>query len=142
MIEKYITDICNILHIEKPSVSYDVSHFLTDTMVAQCSPTSNTIFIKKKVKPDPDYLFSIAHELRHLWQFEIDEEYFLSDYQTIEDIGVEKYNNQLAEIDAHAFASIIMVDFFHLQPLYHGLSDNTISLIKKRIEEIANQIRG
>lgn len=136
MIHEYIKDVCEMLNIEKPSISFDTSHFSSATMMAQC--TNDTIYIRKIDKPTPDYLFAIAHELRHLWQMQNDEEYYFSNYKTVDKIGLENYNNQIAEVDAHAFASIVMVDCFHLQPQFHGLSAYTICLIKKRINEIAS----
>lgn len=36
MIEEYITDICYLLNIKEPYVSYDVTGFATDTTMAQC----------------------------------------------------------------------------------------------------------
>ena len=140
MINDFITEICSILNINKPSVSYDTSHFATDTMMAQCDPSGNTIYLKKKDKPDPDYLFSIAHELRHVWQFISDKDLYFSDYKTVDILGNEKYNNQLAEIDANAFAGLIMIDFFHLKPLWHGLSDDNIKLIEERMELISRSL--
>lgn len=134
MMNEYIRDICELLNIKIPSISFDTSHFSSSTMMAQC--THDTIYIREIDKPNPDYLFAIAHELRHMWQIQNDEAYFLSDYKTVDEIGLEKYNNQIAEVDAHAFASIVMVDFFHLQPQFYGLSAHTIDLIKKRIDEI------
>ncbi len=38
MIQEFITEICDILNIPKPSVSFDTSNFPTDTTMAQCSP--------------------------------------------------------------------------------------------------------
>ena len=67
--KEYITDICELLNIPIPSILYDTSHFTTQTTMAQCELTSNTIYLSKIDTPNPDYLFSIAHELRHLWQY-------------------------------------------------------------------------
>lgn len=140
MIDKYITNVCDILNINEPSVSYDTSNFQSDTMMAQCNSFGSTIYLYQKDKPDPDYLFSIAHELRHVWQIRTNKQLYFSDYKTVDLIDIEKYNNQLAEVDANAFATVVMVNFFHLQPQYHGLSKYTIRLIKQRIEWIFSQL--
>lgn len=66
MINDYINDICDILDISIPSISFDTSNFPTDTMIAQCSPNGSTIYLKKYEKPNPDQFFAIAHELRHI----------------------------------------------------------------------------
>ena len=100
----------------------------------------STIYLKDYDKPNPDQLFSIAHELRHVWQIENNQELYFSNYQTVDIIGIEKYNLQPAEVDANAFASIVMVDFFHLQPQYKGLSVSVISAIKNRIAEIITEL--
>lgn len=140
MIQEFISDICNILDIPVPSVSFDTSHFPTGTMMAQVNSSGDIIYLKEYNKPNPDQLFSIAHELRHIWQIENHHDLYFSNYQTVDIIGTEKYNLQSAEIDANAFASIIMVDFFHLQPQYKGLSNSVISAIKTRINELVTEL--
>lgn len=140
MIKKFISDICDILNIPVPSVLYDTSNFPTDTMMAQVNQSGDTIYIKKYDKPNPDQLFSIAHELRHIWQIKNHQQLYFSDYQTVDIIGTEKYNLQPAEVDANAFASIVMVDLFHLQPQYKGMSSVVVSTIKKRINIIVTEL--
>lgn len=136
MIE-FISDVCNILNISVPFISFDISNFPTDTMMAQCSPDCSTIYIKKIDKPNPDYLFSIAHELRHCYQIQTDIEWFLSDYKPIDlCASTEEYNLQFAEIDANAFAGLVMVDFFHLKPLFEGLSDSVKAKIFERMKQL------
>ncbi len=138
MIQKFITDICDLLNITEPSISFDTSNFSTDTMMAQCSPSGNTIYLKKYDKPNPEQLFSIAHELRHIWQIQNDEQFYFSTYKPVDLCDtVESYNLQIAEIDANAFAGIVMVNFFHMQPLFKGLSDSVKNVIHERMEEIA-----
>lgn len=134
MINQYIKDICKELNISVPEISFDTSLFVTPTMMALYD--GNTIYIKHFDKPNPDQLFSIAHELRHVWQIQTDEDYYFNNYKSVKDIDVENYNLQIAEIDANAFASVIMIDWFGLQPLYHGMSNKVIDAIKNRIEEL------
>lgn len=50
--------------------------------------------------------------------------------------SVEEYNLQLAEVDANAFAYIVMADFFGVRPLFQCLSD----IVKSQIMERVNQI--
>ena len=135
MIYDFINDICNILNIPTPSISFDTSNFSTDTMMAQCSPDGSTIYIKKYDKPNPDQLFSIAHELRHVWQIQNDEQFYLSTYKPIDLCpSIEEYNLQIAELDANSFAGLIMIEFFHIKPLFEGVSDSVKSKIYKRME--------
>ena len=134
MIEKFITDICELLDITVPSISYDISHFSTKTTMAQCELTNNVIYLNKLDKPNPDYLFAIAHELRHIFQYQYDEQFYLSNYKTSDNCSsIEEYNLQIAEVDANAFASIVMVEYFRMQPQWNGLSNKVIDSINNRI---------
>lgn len=136
MIDKFVEDVCKILKIEKPSVSFDTSNFASETMLAQCSPDGSTIFLKKYKSPNPDQLFAIAHELRHVWQMQNDEE-ILKDYKPIELCNsLNGYNFQLAELDANAFGSLIMEKFFALKPQFYGLSKEVKNEIAKRKRKI------
>lgn len=135
MIEEFITDICELLDITVPSISYDTSHFPTETTMAQCELTNNIIYINKIDKPNPDYLFAIAHELRHIFQYQDDEQFYLSNYKTSDNCSsVEEYNLQIAEVDANAFAGLVMIDFFHLKPLFEGVPDSVKTKVYEQME--------
>ena len=109
--------------------------------MAQCELTNNVIYLNKLDKPNPDYLFAIAHELRHIFQHKNDEQFYLSNYKTSDNCSsVEEYNLQIAEVDANAFASIIMVEYFKLQPQWNGLSDKVINAINDRINIIIHEL--
>lgn len=136
MIKNYVKDICSILDITVPVISYDTSNFSTDTMMAQCSIDGTTVYVKKYDRLNPDQLFAIAHELRHIWQMK-NEPIFLSEYKPIELCSsVEEYNLQMAELDANAFAGIVMTDLFHLKPLFNGVPESVKSKIYERMEMI------
>lgn len=138
MIYDFINNICNILNISVPTVSFDTSNFPTDTMMAQVNPSGDTIYLKKYEKPNPDLLFAIAHELRHIWQIQKDKKFYFSTYKPINLLSsVEEYNLQIAEIDANAFAGCVMVDAFGLSPLFNGVPDNVKAKITDRMKEIA-----
>ena len=135
MIYDFINDICDILNISVPSVSFDTSKFSTDTMMAQVNPSGDTIYLKKYDKPNPDQFFSIAHELRHIWQIQNDEELYFSTYKPIDLLpSVEEYNLQIAELDANAFAGLVMMDFFNLKPLFEGVPDSVKAKIFERMD--------
>ena len=143
MVEKFIADICKLLDITVPSISYDTSHFLTETTMAQSELTNNIIHLNKIDKPTPDYLFAIAHELRHIFQYQNDEQFYLSNYKTSNNCSsIEEYNLQIAEVDANAFASIVMVEYFHMQPQWNGLSDKVIRAINDRINTIIRELNN
>lgn len=80
MIQEFVSTICEILNICIPFISYDTSNFQSDTMMAQCSQDGSTIYLKKYDKPNPDQLFSIAHELRHIWQIKYHHDLYFYNY--------------------------------------------------------------
>ena len=64
-----------------------------------------------------------------------DEQFYLSTYKPIDLCpSIEEYNLQIAELDANAFAGLIMIEFFHIKPLFEGVSDSVKSKIYKRME--------
>lgn len=129
----FVDDVCYILKIRMPEVSFDKSHFCTDTMLAQCRSDGKKIYIDIGRGISSDLFFAIAHELRHVWQIRQQGSYF-SDYKTIDACSDhEEYNLQKEEIDANAFASIVMHDFFGISPLFNGLSDRVKNKIHQRI---------
>lgn len=137
-ITEYILDLCEILNIKKPDISFDTSNFQTKTMMAQCDISGNTIYLKY-VETTPDYLLAIAHEMRHIWQIRTDKNLYFSRYKPIEKCNsIEEYNLQLAEVDANAFAQIIMVNWFKLKPQWNGVNKKVIDSITARIDYLTN----
>ena len=137
MLTDYIHELCAILDIDVPKISHDTSHFQTDTTLAQVDSNGDTIYIRKFHDPNPDQLFAIAHELRHIWQMKNNEQLYFADYKTSNHLNsVEKYNLQLAEIDANAFAAIVMEDFFRLSPQWKNLPESVVTKINERISYI------
>lgn len=138
-INDFIKFICKELNIECPEISYDESKLIGETMLALYD--GEKIYLKNK-EIDPDTLFAIAHELRHAWQIKNNEEYFLGNYKNRMETDIESYNMQIAEIDANAFATIIMIDIFKIKPLFQGMTEKTIKTIEKRIGEIIEEEYG
>lgn len=138
-INDFIKFICKELNIECPEISYDESKLIGETMLALYD--GEKIYLKNK-EIDPDTLFAIAHELRHAWQIKNNEEYFLGNYKNRMETDIESYNMQIAEIDANAFATIIMIDIFKIKPLFQGMTEKTIKTIEKRMGEIIEEEYG
>lgn len=137
MINDFINDVCKILNINTPIVLFDTSNFSSDTMMAQCSPDGSAIYLKKFDKPNPDQFFAIAHELRHVWQIKNDEQIYFADYKPADLCeSVENYNLQIAEVDANAFAGLVMIDFFGLKPLFEGVTEYVRKKIFDRMDYI------
>lgn len=135
-LNKFIKEICKELDIPVPSISFDTSGFTSDTMISQCSSAKNIIYIKRFERLNLDILFAIAHELRHLWQVRTDEKFYVTHYTT--SIPTEDYNKQIAEIDANAYAGLVMINLFGVKPLFNGLSNDIVKMIYNRMEEIKN----
>lgn len=135
-LNKFIKEICKDLDIPIPSISFDTSGFTSDTMMSQCSSAKNIIYIKRFERLNLDILFAIAHELRHLWQVRTDEKFYVTHYTT--SVPTEDYNKQIAEIDANAYAGLVMINLFGVKPLFNGLSNDIVKMIYNRMEEIKN----
>lgn len=133
-IQDFMEDVCDILDIDVPEISYDTSKFKTETMMAFYD--RKAIHIKRFDKFNPDNFFAIAHELRHVWQLRTNEEFYYGNYQDSSVLNIEEYNLQIAEIDANAFATMIMIDLLHLQPKFDNFSDEIVEKIWDRIKEI------
>lgn len=133
-IKEYIRKVSKILKIDPPKIKM-VDKLDTETMMAAVNPETNKILVKNNLL-NYDLLFSIAHELRHIWQYHNERSMF-DDYKSSKALSKEEYNLQPAEIDANAFGKIIMVDKFGVKPLFDGLSDN----VKTKIDEYEQIIR-
>lgn len=130
---QFIEIICDDLEIEKPLVE-EVLFLHTPTQLAEYIPSDNIL----KYRPGKiplDTMFSIAHELRHIWQMKNCPEIF-QNYINSTDTDIEQYNLQSAEIDANAYAMVIMESGFGITPQFKGLSEK----VKKKILLRANEI--
>lgn len=134
-IDKFIDYICLDLFITKPEIRYVDSFVQSPTMRMAVDIEERVILIKNNIDIDLDFFFDLAHELRHVYQ--IDCGYFRKeDYVQRQDSTLEEYNKQTFEIDAHAYAAIMMQEVFHVKPLWQGFDSETIELINERIMEI------
>lgn len=86
-----------------------------------------------------DTLLRTCHELRHLWQLHKRPD-LLEGYQPRDVLELIPYNRQPAEIDAHAFSAVIMAANFRVDPLFQGFDEDTKVLIKKRADEVYNEL--
>ena len=71
-----------------------------------------TIFLRDDYdKPYVEY-FAVAHELRHIWQYISG--FSLDDYKERSELSVDQYNKQFLEIDANAFAQLMLSRYLHI----------------------------
>lgn len=146
---KCITETCEMLNIDEPAIVVDLDKFdkllkiqeMSNTCLAIYSSEDRTIYFRNTKSleefTDRDFLFSIMHELRHIWQIEYYEDIYFKNYKRSSELGIEDYNNQLAEIDANAFACLACIHYLDLLPQFNGLSEKTKNKIYKRMEYIS-----
>lgn len=128
---------CGELELEKPQIVYRSDSFSTKTMCAMYSTSENILYLKNK-EVSLDTFFFIAHELRHAWQWKVKKEMYFKDYDSVDNLGIEKYNLQIAEIDANAYAAVLIEDLFGYRPLWEGMPRSVVEEIKKYIDKIWN----
>lgn len=136
-IYKFIKVICNDLKIKKPKVQVTKS-FISNTQLASYDPSREIITIKKEYENMYDVCFAISHELRHKYQ--IDYKLFdFKNYKSNSQTTSIEYNLQPEELDANAYAYLIMMSAFGVEAKFNGVDQTVISAIKKRAIEIMNQ---
>ena len=126
--------VCDELHIEAPSLSFDVSVFDTETQMAALDVKKNIMHLRSE-DVTPDNVFAVCHELRHSWQRQ-HRLVLLLGHKTRNELSVEEYNKQPAEVDANAYAALFCEAVFNMRPLFNGLSDEVKELIAARCKEI------
>lgn len=133
-IELFVLDVCEDLGINAPKISYDMSDF-PGSLSAAVKPDNRKVLYIRSQNFDLDTAFAVAHELRHLWQLKWHKSWFGS-YKKRDEVSFEAYNRQFAEVDANAYALVIMEDFFNRTPLFNGYSAAVKELIYQRADEI------
>ena len=97
-----------------------------------------TLHIKSNISNE-ETIFVIAHEIRHLWQFEQKEFMGYFDEHRENESDISSYNDQILEIDAHAFAYAFIKSHFGAELLFNGLSSKIKRKIKDRAELIISE---
>lgn len=89
--------------------AYSEEVFKNTTMMAYYDRSDDTIFINPNYFVYKDLIYyAIAHELRHKWQNEHNKEEWFNTYKSRNKLDLEQYNEQIAEMDANAFALAAM----------------------------------
>ena len=134
----FTRQINDVLGISVPKITINPSEMKTK---AQLAATIVGGIVLRSNNFTPETALAIAHELRHLWQLELhEEEYFKDGYFKVGSVDTQDYNMQKAEIDANAFASVIMTVLFGMKPTFENLSPQINKQIEKRIVEIEDYI--
>ena len=85
-------------------------------------------------------LFALAHEFRHIWQYEEDEDKYIKNQKSKLELVSKAYNLQIAEVDANAFAHLIMTNFIGVKPSFETLDEEVKNAIYKRERQIAKDL--
>ena len=140
-IDAFIRELSGALNMPAPTIEYNEKLLETPTTLAACSSDGKSIAIRPQKENSPDLYFAIAHELRHSWQIRIDSGRLLKGYRASRELGTRDYNMQPAEIDAHAFAAIVMKDVFGLKVLFNNLPEAVREAVAARILEIVEEFK-
>lgn len=137
IINNFIEYLEHVLGLTDLEVIQDASFFKSKTQMASADVKNKIIYIRPNTAVNLDLYFALAHESRHIWQYN-NSEYKMSIKNHIDNtkISIEQYNNQTEEIDAHAFATVIMEVNFGVAPIFDGLSASTRKAIMKRAGEL------
>ena len=135
-VSNFITDVCFVLGIDVPRVTQDFQDICIDTRKDQFA--GDVFFVSAIDDPDSEFLFCIAHDLRVRWQFLTNAEHY--DFKSAEEIGLDNFDDQPAEVDAVAFATLYMLFYFQLLEKPVSLKPHTRELLKKRMEEVTQEV--
>lgn len=135
-VSNFITDVCFVLGIDVPRVTQDFQDIYIDTRNDQFA--GDVFFVSAIDDPNSEFLFCIAHDLRVRWQFQTNAEHY--DFKLAEEIGLDNFDDQPAEVDAVAFATLYMLFYFQLLEKLVSLKPHTRELLKKRMEEVTQEV--
>lgn len=139
-INSFVNYICNLLKIKPPIIIHKPESFPTKTTLAQISIDGKYLNVRTSYANKSDLYFALSHELRHCWQIQSDFSLYFSNWEPSSKIGVEKYNLQIAEVDANAFAAIILENIFCITPLWDGIPNSVKTAISLRKDYIEKQL--
>lgn len=133
---KFAREVCGILDISAPAIKFvSADQMQTSTQIAALTP--DAVLIRNDMTVSPELFFAIAHELRHAYQIANGAD--LKGYQASDKISIEQYNLQPLEVDANAFAALVMSDFFGIVPRFHNLPESVKVAITDRMEQIQKE---
>lgn len=131
-LNEWIGEITDVLNIGGVNIEY-ADTLPTDTMMTAYVPSDQVVYVKKGLNSFLDIVFAITHELRHVYQHR---KGLLHSYKARENIDVESYNNQELEVDAHAFALLMIERYLGVTPDSPQLNTKEILQRKKELQNI------
>lgn len=136
---------CELLDIDNPKVHIGKSKKLKNTYAKYY--TSHDLYINPNNINDNDLRFAIFHELRHHYQtLEIEDRYYESEYTVNtwksdlynykDNTHDKEYTTQSVEIDANAFATIMMKALYNLNFAPKDKSKHNMEKVQENIYKI------
>ncbi len=113
----------HVLGIKKPRFVYGE----TESDIASYAADDAILTIDmKKVETEEELYFAIAHEMRHIWQLKENIRFYYKGYKTLQECQDEDiFHMQVAELDADAWAMIIMEQMYQTMPSLDSYSEKT-----------------
>lgn len=129
--------ICWELKIKTPKIEVGIIEKGAGTVRA-CFLSRGYKVVLKKDEGSLEYIFALAHELRRAWQYKNDRGMF----RTLKPIGEcktrEEFFLQDAEVDANAYAAIIL-SRMGFEPVFDGMPKEARERVQKRMGEIESE---
>lgn len=143
-INKIVKEVSIMLNIKEPIIKYDTSSFESNTQFASANVKDYIIYLNDKMPNELDIYFAVAHEMRHLWQYQNESwRDTITKHRSNSKLSTQEYNSQAEEVDANAFATYFMINNFNVRPLFNGFNSkmkrktlNRYFQIKKELDHI------
>lgn len=138
-VKKYVSQLADELEVRKPKIVY----IPKDDQHARANITDNVLTLFNEFDSIYDLYFCIAHEMRHVYQLMYKEFYkgAFESYKPRNEVSLHDYNMQLIELDANAFAYMVMRDDFGVEMLL-DCDEDVLFAIKQRAKFIENTEYG
>ncbi|MGN1340897.1 MAG: hypothetical protein ACI4WS_11440 [Oscillospiraceae bacterium] len=135
MINGYVRTLCNMLQIPMPQIFYN-DRELSDGEHAKLTPDGKRLYLRKLKTTSLDQLFAAAFQLRRAWQRKTDEQLYFGGYKPRAELPQREFVVQPSEVDANAFAAVMVSAFFGVEPVFDELPGAARSKIDRRCDEI------
>ncbi len=133
---------CRVLSVPVPLVRVaEPSEFATPTTKCAVSSDGSELLINRSFAQggnEPFIWLALSHECRHIWQaFHAD---LFNGYRDSAQLSVQEYNRQEAEIDAWAWAVVVLSKRFGVRPtLEKNFGAEAWAFIEDRARRIAEE---
>ncbi|EEU03757.1 hypothetical protein GCWU000322_00057 [Eubacterium saphenum ATCC 49989] len=140
VLEQFVEMVCEDLRIAPIPLRYDNSVPKSEGRIAalEISKVESTLLILNTDVAELDLLFAIAHELRHAWQFQ-NRRHWFKNYKEIGEVDFEEYNLQQPEVDANAYATIVMEEVAGMTPQFQGYPPAVKRAIAKELKVLLKE---